>query len=108
MYAVVRSAADFAIDPVTLIRAVNYSYASHQFLLMCHRHHCRLIAFSVSCRKPVIKSSSSSRVSPDEDASATTAETAAVYAVVRSAADFAIDPVTLSAPLIILIAVPNL
>ena len=56
--------------------------------------------------KPVIKSSSSSRVSPDEDASATTAETAAVYAVVRSAADFAIDPVVVLLPLIVLIAVP--
>ena len=51
--------------------------------------------------KPVIKSSSSSRVSPDEDASATTAETAAVYAVVRSAADFAIDPAVVLLPLII-------
>ena len=56
--------------------------------------------------KPVIKSSSSSRVLPASDASATTAETAAVYAVVRSAADFKIDPAVVLLPLIVLIAVP--
>ena len=48
-----------------------------------------------------IKPSSSARVSPFSVAPATTLATAAVYAVVRSAADLAIDHVTVSAPLIL-------
>ena len=56
--------------------------------------------------KPVIKPSSSARVSPFSVAPATTLATAAVYAVVRSAADFAIDPAVVLLPLIVLIAVP--